>query len=102
MVKGEYAKAGELLWGSIVEAAKALSLKYTGEPIDDHKKIRRFLKELCLRNDNLQSCIYWTKAAESLHINFYETFMEKEIFLETYEKGKMLLSFLQSLLLIQK
>lgn len=49
MNKDDYAKAGELLWGAIVEATKALSLKYTGEPIGDHKKIRRFLNEMCLK-----------------------------------------------------
>ena len=99
MIKGEYTKAGELLWGSIAEAAKALSLKYTGQPVNDHKKIRYYLDKLCLGYDNKEYCRELNRAAERLHINFYETFLEKDEFLETFEKGKLLLSFLENLII---
>jgi hypothetical protein len=100
--KGEYAKAGELLWGSIVEAAKALSLKYTGQPINDHKSIRTYLDKLCLGYSNKE---YWrelNRSAERLHINFYESFLGKDEFWETYEYGKLLLTFLEGLLPVRE
>lgn len=95
--KCEYNKAGELLWGSIAEAAKALYLKYTGRPINNHNKIRSALDELCLQYNDIGFSRDWNKAADRFHVNFYETFMEKDEFLETYENGKLLLTFIQSL-----
>jgi uncharacterized protein (UPF0332 family) len=100
--KGEYPKAGELLWGSIVEAAKALSLKYTGQPISDHKRIKKYIDKLCLGYSNIEDCIKMRQAADRLHINFYETFLENDEFWETYENGRLLLSFLLGLLLVQE
>lgn len=90
----ELAKAGELLWGAIAEAAKALHLMVKGKPIDIHTDIVKYLKQLSFERSGE---IKMAEAANQLHINFYETSLlqqEESTFFEQYEYAKLLFGLL--------
>lgn len=91
--KKEYAKAGELLWGALAETVKAMHLQNNDSPINSHDAIRFFLKNLSnlYKRKDLQ---IWQRSANSLHINFYETHLDEDTFLEYYQNGENLYVFL--------
>jgi len=97
MKKREYGKAGELLWGTIAETAKAFHLQYYRMPIDSHNDIRKFLDSLysIYKKKELRE---WKRSADNLHVNFYESYLDEPTFMEEYTNGVKLLAFLSGLL----
>ena len=67
---GEAGKAGELLWGSVVEALQAVAA-YRNRPIRTHRDLKNFAIQLArdLKDETIQKDFI---VAESLHHNFYE------------------------------
>ena len=96
--KKEFGKAGELLWGAIAETVKALFLHDAGKPINSHEAIRDFLKKISTVY-NKEILEKWRRSADNLHVNFYETFLDENTFLEYYENGEQLYAFLDSKLM---
>lgn len=92
LTRKELAKAGELLWGAIAEAAKALHLMVKGKPIDIHTDIKNYLERLSFEHSGQ---IKIARAANQLHVNFYEaSLLQEEEFFEQYEYGRSLLELL--------
>ncbi len=90
----ELAKAGELLWGAIAEAAKALHLMVKGKPVNSHKLVGIYLNQLSLEHSGQDKM---AEAANQLHVNFYETDLldqDESKFFERYEYGKLLYGLL--------
>jgi hypothetical protein len=100
--RNELAKAGEFLWGSIVEAAKALHLIVKKVPVGTHRGIKGYLYELvALYHDTYAITKEHVHAAEDLHSNFYHAGLldgGDTRFLEQYDYGKILLGFLMGLI----
>ena len=65
----EAGKAGELLWGSVVEALQAVAA-YRNRPIRTHRELKNFAIQLA-RDLNDQTIEKDFIVAESLHHNFY-------------------------------
>ena len=99
--KKEFGKAGELLWGALAESIKALYMSDTGKPINSHNKIRGFLLQLSTLY-NKKVLDKWNKSVNNLHVNFYETYLDDNTFLEYYEDGEQLLAFIQSQMIKKK
>jgi hypothetical protein len=94
ITRKELAKAGELLWGAIAEAAKALHLMIKGKPIDIHTDIKKYLERFSFEHSGQTKM---AEAANQLHINFYESSLlqgEESRFFEQYEYGRALLGLL--------
>ncbi|MFY9868689.1 MAG: PaREP1 family protein [Candidatus Nitrosopolaris sp.] len=91
----ELAKAGELLWGAIAEAAKALHLMVKDKPINSHGLVGKYLNHLSLQHSGQTKM---AEAANQLHVNFYETDLlqqDESKFLEQYECAKLLFGLLK-------
>jgi hypothetical protein len=87
----ELGKAGELLWGAIAEAAKALHLMVKGSPLNHHVLIGEYLEYLSLEHSRNRKM---SDAANKLHVNFYETALSESRFYEEYENAKLLFGLL--------
>ena len=99
--KKEFGKAGELLWGAIAESIKALYMIETGKPMNSHNQIRDFLLRLSTLYNN-EVLNKWGRSANNLHVNFYETYLDNNTFLEYYDDGVQLLALIQSKLIKKK
>jgi hypothetical protein len=79
--KKELEKAGEILWGAIVNMIDLIRLTKNA-PLDNHQIMRNFLKSYAasIRDNDLWELF---KEAEKLHPNFYHSFMDKDYFEET-------------------
>jgi hypothetical protein len=99
--QNELAKAGELLWGAIAEATKALHLIVKDEPISSHREIRMYLNSILIQEaDKGRVKKQHVSAAHQLHINFYETDLfqhDESTFFEQYQYGNLLFGFLMDL-----
>ncbi len=88
----EYSKAGENLWGVVIQYLKITALLlHPHRPLPTgHKEIKKFVTELSnsLRDQDL-SKLY--KKAEKLHANFYENFLDEEEFGERFNETETLL-----------
>jgi len=93
----EFAKAGEMLWGAIAEGVKALNMIRTGEPVRDHAGIRRILKNIVLEYKKKGLNEQYSKAADNLHVNFYETFLDESDFFKQYDYAKLLFGLLMDI-----
>jgi hypothetical protein len=84
-MKHEFAKASELLWGTIVEFIKAIGILYGQDPSRlKHKEIVNTGKRIAsqLGDEDMSRLI---DKAQAFHANFYEDFMSEEAFGEDYE-----------------
>lgn len=84
-IKHEFAKASELLWGTIVELIKAIGILYGQDPSRfKHKEIVNTGKRIAsqLGDEDMSRLI---DKAQAFHANFYEDFMSEEVFGEDYE-----------------
>ncbi len=71
----EIEKASELAWGSVVERVKALALARTGADLRSHREVRDYVKRIA--NQIPDEELYRRyREAESLHINFYESYFD--------------------------
>jgi hypothetical protein len=91
--QNELEKASEFLWGSMTQAMKAFAA-YTGEHLPSHAAIWKYVTELS-RELGDQGLFDAFRDANSLHINFYESGLTREIVLLSEERirpavGKLL------------
>ncbi len=88
----EYSKAGENLWGAVIQYLKITALLLPPHrPLSSkHREIKNFVKELSisLRDHDLSKLF---KKAEKLHSNFYENFLDEEEFGERFNETETLL-----------
>jgi hypothetical protein len=71
---GEAGKAGELLWGSVAEAAHALAFT-KNIPLPSHRQLHNFVLRIAEELDD-KSIAEDLLLAESLHHNYYEVQLE--------------------------
>ncbi len=82
--RGEVEKAGEFLWGSMAQAIKAVAA-FKGVELRSHGAVRDFA--MVLAKDNRDPALREAFAeANSLHQNFYESGLTREIVLEYGER----------------
>ncbi|MSQ07620.1 MAG: hypothetical protein EXR54_10045 [Dehalococcoidia bacterium] len=82
--QGEVEKAGEFLWGSMAQAIKAVAT-FRGLNLRSHDQIRAYASELsrAIGDTALRDAF---RDANSLHQNFYESGLTREIVLEYGER----------------
>jgi len=98
VIKREFAKASELLWGTVVEFIKAISVLYGLDPSRlKHKEIVETGKRIALELGDVEMSKLIDKA-QAFHANFYEDFMSEEVFGEHYEAMIRLTTKLLSIL----
>ncbi len=96
IMKKEFRKASELLWGSVTQTVKLLALLY-GIKITQHSEFRRFVMEISKEsgNENLfQEFAY----IETLHKNFYDEVIPEEFFKTYEEKARKFLEKMDKLI----
>jgi len=96
LLRGDYAKASEALWGIVNNLASILSILYRGKPISDHKELRMFMRDLAVML-GVSEVVEWFRACEVLHANYYHNFMDKEMFEDHRVKAEKLINTLQKL-----
>lgn len=82
-----FPKASECLWGAIVETLKALSLIKRRKPVNSHGDIAKFLDSLIEAGHdagNITAMKELKKAANDLHVYFYETYLSDVDFGEIF------------------
>lgn len=78
----EYVKASELLWGSVSNITIAIGLLYERK-LGKHRRLVDFMRELAQGDPKVGD---WINAAESLHSNFYNNWMEERVFKDNAAK----------------
>jgi len=96
LLRGDYAKASEALWGIVNNLVSILSILYKGKPISDHKELRMFMRDLAAML-GVGDVVEWFRACEVLHANYYHNFMDKEMFEDHRVKAEKLINTLQKL-----
>ena len=85
VLKQEFIKASELLWGNVVELVKAVGVLYGFDASRlKHKATVNTGKKIALELGDVDMAKLIGKA-QALHINFYEDFMDREEFAEHYD-----------------
>jgi hypothetical protein len=81
---GEVEKAGEFLWGSMAQAVKAVAA-FKGVELRSHRDVGDYVRVLSrnMRDPALREAF---TAANSLHQNFYESGLTREIVLDHGER----------------
>jgi len=100
--KREYNKAGEMLWGAIAELLKGIGIIHD-YPIRTHKELIKIAKYIALNKNDKELDEAIVNHGQALHANFYEDFLDIEVFkkyresvLEAYNKlFKIILEFKQ-------
>ena len=77
-------KASELAWGSVLERVKALALVRSKVALRSHRDVRNYVKAEAARVGD-QELFRTFQRAESLHINFYESFFELDEITEGFQ-----------------
>ena len=83
-------KASELAWGSVVERIKALALAKTGQHLQRHRRIKNYVRRVAASVGD-EELFRVFQRAESLHINFYESFFELDEIREAFNYIRELL-----------
>lgn len=94
--QNELEKASEFLWGSMAQAIKAFAA-FKGEHLASHAAIWKYVTELS-RELGDQGLFDAFRDANSLHINFYESGLTREIVLTLEERIRRTVGRLVSLL----
>jgi hypothetical protein len=79
--KKDYPQASEKLWGSFVEAVKAVA-SGRGVKLGTHRSIAEFVAELDKEYPDLKLREVF-RHAESLHVNFYEDHLPEDYVIES-------------------
>jgi hypothetical protein len=79
--KKDYPQASEKLWGSFVEAVKAVASE-RGIKLGTHRSIAEFVAELDKEYPDLKLREVF-RHAESLHVNFYEDHLPEDYVIES-------------------
>ncbi|NVM30987.1 MAG: hypothetical protein HWN65_19255 [Candidatus Helarchaeota archaeon] len=83
--KQEYNKAGEMLWGAMTSLLKAIGIMHN-KPIRNHKEIIKVAKFIALIKNDKELNEAIVNSGQTLHANFYENFLDLEVFKEHQEK----------------
>ena len=94
--KGDYVQASEKLWGAAVEAVKAVAAS-RGIMLGTHRSLWEFIHRMSRERPELD-LINGFRAAESLHVNFYEDHLPEEVVKLTAEQVKMFIENIKKLL----
>lgn len=92
--QGDRAKAGEMLWGAVAELLKAIGLLY-GRPVGGHAELIALTKSLAVGRQDPEM-VRLVKAAEKLHVNFYEHHLDDEEFSDHWHLGVRALASLRT------
>jgi len=95
--RGELEKAGEYMWGAVVEAIKCVLVAKKGIKVAKHSELRRYARELS-REVGDPEIFRAFREAESLHSNFYEAMLEEEDLLAHFDSVRLLVSKLLELI----
>lgn len=87
--KKELSKASEFLWGTLTAITYAVGLLHN-KKLGRHKEIVSFLQELAKKQKDKEMAEGVT-AAERIHANFYNDFMDDIMFEEDRQKTERLL-----------
>ena len=77
----EYNKAGELLWGALVQLLKAIGI-LVNSPTRTHKEVMKLAQTIYTTNKDVELRNAIKNDAQALHANFYQEFMDKDVFYE--------------------
>ena len=91
--KNELRKAGEMLWGAILNYGKAILSLLSEEPDKvrsmGHRELRNYIKKLLVQFGTSPRLF---SDMEKLHVNFYEDFVDREEYLTCKEAAIKLIS----------
>jgi len=93
--KGDYVQASEKAWGAASQILKAVASK-RGKELKSHGELHRFVSELREEMGDQEIRRLW-QVAVSLHQNFYENWLPKEIVKESIEDVKRFVEKLREL-----
>ncbi len=98
LAEGDYCQAGEKGWGAVAQLAKAVATLRSWERYD-HVAIQEVLTALAREvADHELDILRGLRAAESLHGNFYEVYMDGRVAEVALEDVRPLLDILWDLL----
>ena len=100
MKRGDYAKAGEMLWGATAEMVKALA-SHRGIELKSHGEIWEYVAKLSEETGD-KEILKLFHVANGLHINFYENWMPPRVVGEDTRFIEILIEKLKKLINSEK
>jgi uncharacterized protein (UPF0332 family) len=94
--EGNYAKAGEMLWGATAEMVKALALQ-RGIELKSHGEIWEYIAKLSEETED-KEILKLFHVANGLHTNFYENWMPPKVVEEDAKFVETLIEKLKELI----
>ena len=94
--KGDYSKAGEMLWGATAEMVKALAL-HRGIELNSHGEIWEYIAKLSDETGD-REILKLFHVANGLHTNFYENWMPPRVVEEDAKFVEALIEKLEKLM----
>ncbi len=96
LAKGDYVQASEKAWGASAQMVKAVAAK-EGKELRSHGELHKFVVELRNRLNDSEISTLWSSAT-SLHQNYYENWLPKDIVKDLIENVKKFVEKLKVLL----
>jgi len=96
MGKGDYAKAGEMLWGATAEMVKALASQ-RGVELKSHGEIWEYIAKLSEETED-REILKLFHVANGLHTNFHENWMPPRVVEEDAKFIEALIEKLEKLM----
>lgn len=96
LAKGDYVQASEKFWGAAAEVVKAVAAA-RGITLGTHRSLWEFVHRLSREKPEL-NLIEGFRAAESLHVNFYEDHLPEEVVKLTVAQVKEFIEKMKRLL----
>jgi len=94
LLRKEYSKASEFIWGVVNTLSYALALFY-GKKLRRHDEVIEFLKSLATQYEEIREGV---SAVQRLHANYFHNFMDENLFEEDRYRAEKLLNKLAELL----
>ena len=95
LARGDFVQASEKAWGASAQIVKAVTAK-RGRELKSHGELHKFVSELREEIGDQEIRRLW-QVATSLHHNFYENWLPKEIVRESIEDVKKFVEKLREL-----
>ncbi|MEM0349995.1 MAG: PaREP1 family protein [Candidatus Caldarchaeum sp.] len=96
LAEGDYVQASEKLWGAAAEMVKAVAAA-RGIMLGTHRSLWEFVHKLDEERPGM-NLIEGFRAAESLHVNFYEDHLPEKVVELTVEQVKEFIEKMKKLL----
>lgn len=93
LVKRDYRKTSEMLWGAVSQAIKASAIE-KGIKIRHHKHFKKYIEELTKTRED-ERLINLFEDIEILHQNFYDEIIPNRKFIKYFEKVMNFLTILK-------